>query len=293
MKQIKAVGFDLDYTLAEYIPETFDVLAYDGAPIAPRAPACPHESARARQHKHTRSAVRRARRLRRPQPAALAARVFGTSRQRAHAPCRARRRAQASGDGLSRGDCGLCVRPRQVPARAGDRQAAGQPAQAGPAQLGPDERKALYAQQVCGARPLPAALDAPQRPSPLAPQQLVAPPPARGRRRPWALGPHPADAPARAARRPWARGPSFALNSRRPVAAGHTKRARTRAPSLALGAVRPSPPVVLSALRGGALGTVRDAAVVHAARVRLGRHGVPSGRRLSLLPAGRPQGRQA
>jgi len=31
MKQIKAVGFDLDYTLAEYIPETFDVLAYDGA----------------------------------------------------------------------------------------------------------------------------------------------------------------------------------------------------------------------------------------------------------------------
>jgi len=31
MQQIKAVGFDLDYTLAEYIPETFDVLAYDGA----------------------------------------------------------------------------------------------------------------------------------------------------------------------------------------------------------------------------------------------------------------------
>jgi len=31
MEQIKAVGFDLDYTLAEYIPETFDVLAYDGA----------------------------------------------------------------------------------------------------------------------------------------------------------------------------------------------------------------------------------------------------------------------
>lgn len=30
MRQIKAVGFDLDYTLAEYIPETFDVLAYEG-----------------------------------------------------------------------------------------------------------------------------------------------------------------------------------------------------------------------------------------------------------------------
>jgi len=31
MNQIKAVGFDLDYTLAEYIPETFDLLAYKGA----------------------------------------------------------------------------------------------------------------------------------------------------------------------------------------------------------------------------------------------------------------------
>ena len=30
MNQIQAVGFDLDYTLAEYIPETFDLLAYDG-----------------------------------------------------------------------------------------------------------------------------------------------------------------------------------------------------------------------------------------------------------------------
>ena len=30
MNQIKAVGFDLDYTLAEYIPETFDLLAYKG-----------------------------------------------------------------------------------------------------------------------------------------------------------------------------------------------------------------------------------------------------------------------
>jgi len=31
MKQIQAIGFDMDYTLAEYIPETFDLLAYDGA----------------------------------------------------------------------------------------------------------------------------------------------------------------------------------------------------------------------------------------------------------------------
>lgn len=31
MKQIEAVGFDMDYTLAEYISETFDLLAYDGA----------------------------------------------------------------------------------------------------------------------------------------------------------------------------------------------------------------------------------------------------------------------
>ncbi|EOD12200.1 hypothetical protein EMIHUDRAFT_452284 [Emiliania huxleyi CCMP1516] len=28
---IQAVGFDMDYTLAEYVPETFDLLAYDGA----------------------------------------------------------------------------------------------------------------------------------------------------------------------------------------------------------------------------------------------------------------------
>jgi hypothetical protein len=38
MNQIKAVGFDLDYTLAEYIPETFDLLAYDGADC----PRCAH-----------------------------------------------------------------------------------------------------------------------------------------------------------------------------------------------------------------------------------------------------------
>lgn len=31
MGAIQAVGFDMDYTLAEYIPETFDLLAYDGA----------------------------------------------------------------------------------------------------------------------------------------------------------------------------------------------------------------------------------------------------------------------
>jgi len=31
MEHIQAVGFDMDYTLAEYIPETFDMLAYDGA----------------------------------------------------------------------------------------------------------------------------------------------------------------------------------------------------------------------------------------------------------------------
>ena len=31
MAGIQAVGFDMDYTLAEYIPETFDMLAYDGA----------------------------------------------------------------------------------------------------------------------------------------------------------------------------------------------------------------------------------------------------------------------
>lgn len=31
MGQIQAVGFDMDYTLAEYVPETFDMLAYDGA----------------------------------------------------------------------------------------------------------------------------------------------------------------------------------------------------------------------------------------------------------------------
>ena len=31
MQKIQAVGFDMDYTLAEYIPETFDLLAYEGA----------------------------------------------------------------------------------------------------------------------------------------------------------------------------------------------------------------------------------------------------------------------
>merc|ERR1719247_3177821 len=31
MEQIKAVGFDMDYTMAEYISETFDLLAYNGA----------------------------------------------------------------------------------------------------------------------------------------------------------------------------------------------------------------------------------------------------------------------
>ena len=38
MQQIKAVGFDLDYTLAEYIPETFDFLAYDGESRTTNAP---------------------------------------------------------------------------------------------------------------------------------------------------------------------------------------------------------------------------------------------------------------
>eukprot|EP00320_Phaeocystis_rex_P004322 CAMPEP_0119084818 /NCGR_PEP_ID=MMETSP1178-20130426/131199_1 /TAXON_ID=33656 /ORGANISM="unid sp, Strain CCMP2000" /LENGTH=84 /DNA_ID=CAMNT_0007067809 /DNA_START=36 /DNA_END=286 /DNA_ORIENTATION=+ len=31
MAHIQAVGFDMDYTLAEYRSETFDLLAYDGA----------------------------------------------------------------------------------------------------------------------------------------------------------------------------------------------------------------------------------------------------------------------
>ena len=31
MAHIQAVGFDMDYTLAEYCSETFDLLAYDGA----------------------------------------------------------------------------------------------------------------------------------------------------------------------------------------------------------------------------------------------------------------------
>ena len=31
MEKIQAVGFDMDYTLAEYIPETFDLLAFNGA----------------------------------------------------------------------------------------------------------------------------------------------------------------------------------------------------------------------------------------------------------------------
>lgn len=30
MKNIVAVGFDMDYTLAQYMPETFESLAYDG-----------------------------------------------------------------------------------------------------------------------------------------------------------------------------------------------------------------------------------------------------------------------
>lgn len=30
MKNIIAVGFDMDYTLAQYKPETFESLAYDG-----------------------------------------------------------------------------------------------------------------------------------------------------------------------------------------------------------------------------------------------------------------------
>jgi hypothetical protein len=31
MKNIRAVGFDMDYTLAQYIPETFEILAHRGA----------------------------------------------------------------------------------------------------------------------------------------------------------------------------------------------------------------------------------------------------------------------
>jgi HAD superfamily 5'-nucleotidase-like hydrolase len=31
MKRIKAIGFDMDYTLAQYIPETFEILAHRGA----------------------------------------------------------------------------------------------------------------------------------------------------------------------------------------------------------------------------------------------------------------------
>ena len=30
MKNIVAVGFDMDYTLAQYMPETFESLAYEG-----------------------------------------------------------------------------------------------------------------------------------------------------------------------------------------------------------------------------------------------------------------------
>lgn len=30
MKNIVAVGFDMDYTLAQYMPQTFESLAYDG-----------------------------------------------------------------------------------------------------------------------------------------------------------------------------------------------------------------------------------------------------------------------
>lgn len=30
MKNIVAVGFDMDYTLAQYMPETFEALAYEG-----------------------------------------------------------------------------------------------------------------------------------------------------------------------------------------------------------------------------------------------------------------------
>ncbi|KAF6177067.1 hypothetical protein GIB67_015942 [Kingdonia uniflora] len=30
MKNIVVVGFDMDYTLAQYMPKTFDFLAYDG-----------------------------------------------------------------------------------------------------------------------------------------------------------------------------------------------------------------------------------------------------------------------
>jgi hypothetical protein len=31
MRTIRAVGFDMDYTLAQYIPETFEILAHRGA----------------------------------------------------------------------------------------------------------------------------------------------------------------------------------------------------------------------------------------------------------------------
>lgn len=31
MKRVMAVGFDMDYTLAQYIPETFELLAHRGA----------------------------------------------------------------------------------------------------------------------------------------------------------------------------------------------------------------------------------------------------------------------
>ena len=31
MKRIKAIGFDMDYTLAQYIPKTFEILAHRGA----------------------------------------------------------------------------------------------------------------------------------------------------------------------------------------------------------------------------------------------------------------------
>lgn len=30
MRNIVAVGFDMDYTLAQYMPETFESLAYEG-----------------------------------------------------------------------------------------------------------------------------------------------------------------------------------------------------------------------------------------------------------------------
>ena len=41
LRQVQAVGFDMDYTLAEYIPETFDTLAYDGAIAKLRAMGYP------------------------------------------------------------------------------------------------------------------------------------------------------------------------------------------------------------------------------------------------------------